>query len=107
MLFRSARPAHPYTQTLLSAALPADPEARLERFVARGERAGTIDTPPGCPFATRCQLAIDACERAFPSMSACAPDHSAACIRVTDGSNRLARASESVSTIHFSGRRPA
>ena len=102
-----ARPAHPYTQTLLSAALPADPDARLERHVARGERAGTIATSPGCPFAARCQLAIDACDRAFPSMSACGPDHSAACIRVADGSNRLARTSESVSIIHFSGRSPA
>ncbi len=89
-----ARPAHPYTQTLLSAALPADPDAPLERLVGRGERPGSADMSPGCPFATRCQLAIAACDREFPAMSACGPEHGAACIRVGDGSNRLAHATD-------------
>ncbi len=86
-----ARPAHPYTQTLLSAALPADPDAVLRRLVARGDSPGSADTMPGCPFASRCQLAIAACNRAFPSMSSSEPDHAAACIRVADASNQLAR----------------
>ena len=102
-----ARAAHPYTQTLLSAALPADPDAVLERFVARGERLAAVGSQPGCPFASRCQLAIDACNDGFPAMSACGPDHAAACIRVADGSNRLSRATETASSIHFSGRSPA
>ena len=87
-----ARPAHPYTQTLLSAALPADPDALIERLIARDDSPGAADTSSGCPFAPRCQLALDACSRAFPAMSACAPEHAAACIRVADGSNQLVRA---------------
>lgn len=91
-----ARPAHPYTQTLLSAGLPADPEVVLARLVARGEPPGSADTTPGCPFASRCQLAIEACNHAFPPMSPCEPDHAAACIRIADGSNQLARATSAV-----------
>ena len=91
-----ARPAHPYTQTLLSAALPADPDALLERLVARGESPGTTDAPPGCPFASRCRLVTEACEHGFPVMSNCGPDHAAACIRIADGSHQLPRATRAV-----------
>ena len=91
-----AQPAHPYTQTLLSAALPADPDAVLERLVARGEPAGPIDTPNACPFTSRCQLAMDACKHGFPAMATCGAEHAAACIRVADGSNRLARVTSTV-----------
>jgi oligopeptide/dipeptide ABC transporter ATP-binding protein len=84
-----ARPVHPYTQTLLSAALPADPTAVLKRHVAHGDIPSPINLPPGCLFASRCPLAIDACRTAAPPLLPYAAGHEAACIRIADGSNWL------------------
>jgi len=84
-----SRPAHPYTQTLLSASLPPDPEARLARHPAIGDAPSPIDLPPGCPFASRCPVAIPACRAARPPATALGEAHSAACIRIADGANLL------------------
>ena len=84
-----ARPLHPYTQTLLSAALPADPDAVLNRLPARGEIPSPIDLPPGCLFASRCPLALAACRGATPSMQGDGAAHQAACIRIADHGNWL------------------
>jgi len=91
-----AKPVHPYTQTLLSANLPADPEASLHRHVAQGEIPSPINLPPGCLFASRCPLALADCGVRAPALlQVHAPDgdlkqHAAACIRMADGSNWLA-----------------
>jgi oligopeptide/dipeptide ABC transporter ATP-binding protein len=37
--------------------------------------------PPGCRFAPRCDLAIDACSDALPALRPLAPAHDVACIR--------------------------
>ena len=87
-----ARPAHPYTQTLLSATLPADPDAVLNRLIAQGDMPSAVDLPPGCLFASRCALALAACRTAAPPMLPSGPAHEAACIRVADGTHRLAQA---------------
>ncbi|MGE0315813.1 MAG: oligopeptide/dipeptide ABC transporter ATP-binding protein [Lautropia sp.] len=102
-----AAPVHPYTQTLLSATLPADPEVPLRRHASFGEIPSPIDLPPGCPFAPRCPLAIDACRVEAPALlptsgpdagaqaaTDTAPDerHVAACVRVADGSSVLSHA---------------
>jgi oligopeptide/dipeptide ABC transporter ATP-binding protein len=79
-----SRPAHPYTQTLLSASLPPDPEARLARYPVIGEIPSPIDLPPGCVFASRCALALPECRKAQPEAAALAAGHSAACIRIGD-----------------------
>lgn len=83
------RPAHPYTQTLLSASLPPDPDAVLERHPAIGETPSPIDLPPGCVFASRCPVAIPACRAARPPATALGAAHSAACIRIAEGANVL------------------
>ena len=77
-----ARPAHPYTR---------GPQAARPRLgIARGTRLATIggrvpeltQVPPGCAFAERCTLAIDACRAAPPAEAAQAgPGHAARCIR--------------------------
>ena len=92
------KPVHPYTQTLLSANLPADPEAILHRHVAHGEIPSPVNLPPGCLFASRCPLALAACSSSAPPLlpllaqNAGRNSHAAACLRIADGTNWLASA---------------
>ena len=76
------RLAHPYTRGLFA--------ARPRLGMARGERLATIpgrvpelfELPPGCPFADRCSLVVDACRAAPPPVVAVGADHEARCLRV-------------------------
>src|SRR4051794_35716489 len=118
-------PQPPYTQALLSATLPADPTVHPDRVVLTGEIPSPIDLPHGCLFASRCPLARSDCligrpvdrvvgvasigrgllgEQQAPDMRAAAPAerraaeenlHTAACVRIDDGTNRIAAKSES------------
>lgn len=84
------QPAHPYTQSLLSAHLPTDPEQPLQRHLLEGEVPGPINLPPGCPFEPRCPVAISECGLAMPEARLLnGEEHTAACIRIDDGSNTL------------------
>jgi peptide/nickel transport system ATP-binding protein len=76
------RLAHPYTRGLFA--------ARPRLGMARGERLATIagrvpeliEMPPGCGFADRCALAIDACRSAPPPAMPVDAGHVARCIRL-------------------------
>ena len=84
-------PAHPYTQSLLSAHLPTDPRATLVRHVLEGEIPSPIHLPTGCTFHTRCSVSIERCRREAPaSQPLDSPDHVATCFRISDGGNRIA-----------------
>jgi oligopeptide/dipeptide ABC transporter ATP-binding protein len=72
-------PLHPYTQALLSAAPVADPDARRERIILRGEPPSAVHPPPGCRFHTRCPVAIDICSRLEPPLVDIDKGHRVAC----------------------------
>jgi dipeptide transport system ATP-binding protein len=63
-----AAPQHPYTRALLSATPSADPGARRERIILRGEPPSPIAPPPGCSFNPRCPLAFDRCRVERPPL---------------------------------------
>jgi len=59
---------HPYTRALLSATPVADPTAKRERILLKGEPPSPIAPPPGCPFNPRCPLAFDRCSKEKPPL---------------------------------------
>lgn len=75
------RPAHPYTQALLSAIPIADPSAskERERIILEGDVPSPINPPSGCRFRTRCQYTMDICSIKEPQMAEIAPGHFCAC----------------------------
>ncbi len=78
-----AAPRHPYTQGLIRSIPRVDAQAvgrvRLEQIP--GTVPNLLNPPPGCRFAPRCAMAIDACRAGEPELRSLAPDHKAACIR--------------------------
>jgi len=61
-----AQPRHPYTRALLSATPVADPTAKKERIILKGELPSPFAPPSGCTFHPRCPLVIDRCRGAVP-----------------------------------------
>jgi dipeptide transport system ATP-binding protein len=61
-------PKHPYTQALLSATPVADPEAKKNRIVLKGELPSPLNPPQGCPFHPRCPIAEVACKSWDPKV---------------------------------------
>jgi peptide/nickel transport system ATP-binding protein len=72
------RPAHPYTQLLLSAS--ADPERTGPvHLAATGAPPSLIDPPAGCRFHPRCPYAMPVCAAVAPPTVEVAPGQHAAC----------------------------
>jgi dipeptide transport system ATP-binding protein len=74
-------PEHPYTRALLSATPIADPGARRERIILKGELPSPFDPPSGCVFHPRCPLAFERCPREVPMLEG-TPAHQSACFAV-------------------------
>ena len=74
-----AKPLHPYTQALFTAALPADPDERHERLTITGEVPSALDPPTGCRFHPRCPRAMAQCSVDAPLRKEVAPGHDVAC----------------------------
>ena len=62
-----ARPAHPYTEALMSAAPDPDPERRAQRIVLSGEPPSPETPPPGCRFHPRCPKVMEQCKSVAPA----------------------------------------
>jgi len=73
------RPLHPYTQSLLTAALPSHPDDKRERLALSGEVPSALAPPPGCRFHTRCPRAMPRCSEEVPMNRQVASDHAVAC----------------------------
>ncbi|RMF89156.1 MAG: dipeptide ABC transporter ATP-binding protein [Planctomycetota bacterium] len=74
-----ARPAHPYTQALLSAIPVPDPKTKKQRIVLEGDVPSPRNPPPGCRFHPRCRFAEERCRKEQPALCEAAPGHFAAC----------------------------
>ena len=71
-------PCHPYTQALLSAALPSHPGARWVVPLS-GEVPSPLNPPPGCRFHPRCPKARRECSETEPLLREMDDGHEVAC----------------------------
>ena len=79
-----ARPRHPYTRALLSAAPVPDPRAPRSRILLKGDIPSPVNPPSGCVFRTRCPHSIEACASTEARDVNVGPGHFAACSRLGD-----------------------
>ncbi|HEY5210897.1 MAG TPA: oligopeptide/dipeptide ABC transporter ATP-binding protein [Stellaceae bacterium] len=75
----SRSPAHPYTQALFSARLPARPDGRAARIKLTGEIPSPLNPPSGCRFHTRCPHVMPRCRTLEPALLPLADGRVAAC----------------------------
>jgi oligopeptide/dipeptide ABC transporter ATP-binding protein len=74
-----AKPLHPYTQALFTAALPAHPDERHQKLAIIGEVPSALNPPSGCRFHPRCPYAMPRCEIEAPVRNEVASQHTVAC----------------------------
>jgi oligopeptide/dipeptide ABC transporter ATP-binding protein len=74
-----ARPLHPYTVALLSAAPEPDPFDRRPRIALAGEPPSPAAPPTGCAFHPRCPIARPRCRDETPALAASPDGRRVAC----------------------------
>ncbi|NUR88572.1 MAG: ABC transporter ATP-binding protein, partial [Nonomuraea sp.] len=86
------RPAHPYTQALLSAIPLPDPEMERnrKRIILEGDLPSPADPPSGCRFRTRC-----------PKFARLSAGERQKCVDIEPSVARLARAEDHGAACHY------
>ncbi|MBX3321949.1 MAG: ATP-binding cassette domain-containing protein [Phycisphaeraceae bacterium] len=77
-----AQAQHPYTKALLGANPIDDPDDRRPLTVLQGDVPSPFDPPPGCPFVSRCPIAVERCKRERPPLEIKSKGHRVACWEV-------------------------
>jgi oligopeptide transport system ATP-binding protein len=109
-LFRN--PQMPYTQSLLTAAPVPDPVVQRSRtrIVLGGDIPSPLDPPSGCPFHTRCPVAVERCRVEVPPLAGVtSPEHLVACHLVDPdtGAPDVPAAAARQGAVEGAGRRPS
>lgn len=73
------RPAHPYTEALLSAVPVPDPKIKRKKIVLQGDVPSPVNPPSGCHFHTRCPYVFARCKVESPVLREFSPGQMAAC----------------------------
>jgi len=74
-----AQPRHPYTLGLLRS-IPRLDLGRQKRLIPiEGLPPDLLETPNRCPFAPRCEFAIEKCTQENPKLESVGPNHKSAC----------------------------
>lgn len=76
-----SEPLHPYTKALLSAIPVSEPKLRgtKERIVLSGDPPSPLNPPSGCPFRTRCPMAMEICTEKTPDWKEARDSHWVSC----------------------------
>ncbi|MFI6949875.1 dipeptide ABC transporter ATP-binding protein [Streptomyces sp. NPDC050422] len=99
-LFR--RPVMPYTARLLAAVPTVDSGVHRPLVPIGGEPPALVGLPAGCPFASRCAVALDACSTDEPGLREVTGHGDVACLRadeIADGSLDPAGEAEPVESV--------
>ncbi len=62
------KPAHPYTQALLTSTPFVEPGRRAQRVLLKGEPPSPMNVPSGCAFHQRCPIVKEQCRREQPEL---------------------------------------
>ncbi|KGE72295.1 peptide ABC transporter ATP-binding protein [Spirochaeta lutea] len=60
-------PQHPYTKGLIKSVPRLDQEMKEKLYSIEGQPPSVIDLPDACPFAPRCEFAMDVCRKKYPT----------------------------------------
>ncbi len=82
------RPRHPYTSAL-QRSIPALQPKGAALYTIPGLPPDLSRPLPGCPFAERCEFAVDYCRRDPVALQEVAPGQHSACLRVQRGEIKL------------------
>jgi len=77
-------PMHPYSEALLSAVPPADPDIQVTRIPLQGEVPSPANPPPGCIFHPRCGYTQDICRVEEPALVEALPERFVSCHFATE-----------------------
>ncbi|MCH9667296.1 MAG: ABC transporter ATP-binding protein [Actinomycetia bacterium] len=97
----------PYTAGLLGSAPRLDAPQGARLVPIPGAPPSLTALPPGCPFAPRCPLSVDACHVGEPELEEVEAGHQVACIRSEQVAGRSAAEIYAVSTAPVSKTSPS